>query len=62
MVDEREDVSGHRIFLNPWAEPDEPEEAYEPESGRASADCYFFVALPSMTVVQLVPSFDISYL
>ena len=31
VVDEREDVSGHRIFLNPWAEPDEPEEAYEPE-------------------------------
>ena len=27
VVDEREDVSGHRIFLNPWAEPDEPDEA-----------------------------------
>jgi hypothetical protein len=26
VVDEREDASGHRIFLNPWAEPDEPDE------------------------------------
>ncbi len=31
VVDEREDFSGHRIFLNPWAEPDEPEEAHEPD-------------------------------
>ena len=23
VVDEREDASGHRIFLNPWAEPDD---------------------------------------
>ena len=40
VVDEREDVSGHRIFLNPWAEPDEPEAeaAYEPESEEPDED------------------------
>jgi hypothetical protein len=29
VVDERDDTSGHRIYLNPWAEPGEPGESGE---------------------------------